>query len=1075
MNFNLSFLNKIEKLKDKKIDILQSENNFYRGAIPWFLLCSEKKKIIYISTSNRNLENYHAMLENYYEMSEKQQDILMKKSKTGKKNSKETKNKLEDKKIIDIFENISQNKEDITGINIRLLDILKNQEKFILFVNLQITLDIFFEKVKFFSFETGKEYSFSKIVEFLVENGYENSYLIEKKGQYSRRGDILDIFPPDLEHPVRLEFFGDELESIRVFDIDSQISVEKMEEIKVFGNLLSGNNYELIELIDELRAEDVTIVIENEELLDYKMEEFILLDRSREETYRKRYENLKKKSIFVQTKNFSQEQIETFRDKNRLEKLSKIEDVYIFTNNYEKKMAEFGQILTEKENNLEIEKYELFEGFIFNDNSENPDNKNRKNNFIVLTDRELDGYIYERKKKTAKAIKYKKVNQIIEGDYVIHVQYGVGIYKGIQTMEERDYLKIKYADEDILYIPVEKLDRLEKYVSNDAEPQLFRLGTRGFKRKRKKIEEDIQKFAAELIKIQARRQSQNGFVYQKDTVWQEEFEANFPFEETEDQRNAINDVKKDMESPQIMDRIVCGDVGYGKTEVAMRAAFKAIDNGKQVVMVAPTTVLAEQHFERFKRRFENYPITIENLSRLTKSKSKDILKNLKNGIIDLVIGTHRLLSDDVQFKNLGLLIIDEEQKFGVKAKEKLKSQREKLDVLTLTATPIPRTLNLAMLGIREISIIDTPPTNRLPIITEILDWDEETIKMAILRELSRDGQVFYIYNDVKNMKEKLKELKEMLPDFVKIEFINGQLPPKEIKDKLLRFENGQFDILIASTIIENGIDVGNANTILIENFTGLGLSQVYQLKGRVGRSNRQGYCYLLKTRNITKQGRQKEESMLKVEGIKSGGFQISMEDLKIRGAGEILGDKQHGTIETFGYDLYIKMLNEEIRKQKGEFVEKIENVEIILNERGFIPETYIEKDERLNIYKRFAMLETDSELTDLLDEIRDRFGKIPEQMKKFILSIKLKLFAEKHKIQRILETRNHFELYFLKNSQVEQAALNERIEMKKVIKIIEAVSPKGKNKSEDVIENLVVMKVKKADFLKIIKVLKMDT
>ncbi|WP_304181252.1 transcription-repair coupling factor [Leptotrichia trevisanii] len=1075
MNFNLSFLNKIEKLKDKKIDILQSENNFYRGAIPWFLLCSEKKKIIYISTSNRNLENYHAMLENYYEMSEKQKDILMEKSKTGKKNSKESKNKLEDKKITDIFENISQNKEDITGINIRLLDILKNQEKFILFVNLQITLDIFFEKVKFFSFEIGKEYIFSKIVEFLVENGYENSYLIEKKGQYSRRGDILDIFPPDLENPVRLEFFGDELESIRIFDIDSQISVEKMEEIKVFGNLLSGNNYELIELIDELRAEDVTIVIENEELLDYKMEEFILLDRSREETYRKRYENLKKKSIFVQTKNFSQEQIETFKDKNRLEKLSKIEDVYIFTNNYEKKMAEFGQILTEKENNLEIEKYELFEGFIFSDTSENPDNKNRKNNFIVLTDRELDGYIYERKKKTAKAIKYKKVNQIIEGDYVIHVQYGVGIYKGIQTMEERDYLKIKYADEDILYIPVEKLDRLEKYVSNDAEPQLFRLGTRGFKRKRKKIEEDIQKFAAELIKIQARRQSQNGFVYQKDTVWQEEFEANFPFEETEDQRNAINDVKRDMESPQIMDRIVCGDVGYGKTEVAMRAAFKAIDNGKQVVMVAPTTVLAEQHFERFKRRFENYPITIENLSRLTKSKSKDILKNLKSGIIDLVIGTHRLLSDDVQFNNLGLLIIDEEQKFGVKAKEKLKSQREKLDVLTLTATPIPRTLNLAMLGIREISIIDTPPTNRLPIITEILDWDEETIKMAILRELSRDGQIFYIYNDVKNMKEKLKELKEMLPDFVKIEFINGQLPPKEIKDKLLRFENGQFDILIASTIIENGIDVGNANTILIENFTGLGLSQVYQLKGRVGRSNRQGYCYLLKTRNITKQGRQKEESMLKVEGIKSGGFQISMEDLKIRGAGEILGNKQHGTIETFGYDLYIKMLNEEIRKQKGEFVEKIENVEIILNERGFIPETYIQKDERLNIYKRFAMLETDGELNDLADEIRDRFGKIPEQMKKFILSIKLKLFAEKHKIQRILETRNHFELYFLKNSQVEQAALNERIEMKKVIKIIEAVSPKGKNKSEDVIENLVVMKVKKADFLKIIKVLKLDT
>ena len=420
MNFNLNFLNKIEKLKNGSKDILQSKNNFYRGAIPWFLLCSEKKKIIYISTSNRNLENYYAMLENYYELLEKQKKILPKNSVNVSKKQK-VENNEENKKIIDIFENISQNKEDITGINIRLLDILKNQEKFILYVNLQITLDIFFEKVKFFSFEIGKEYNFPQILEFLMENGYENSYLIEKKGQYSRRGDILDIFPPDLENPVRLEFFGDELESIRVFDIDSQISVEKMEEIKVFGNLLSGNNYELIDLIDELKAEDVTIVIENEELLDYKMEEFILLDRSREKTYRKRYENLKKKSIFVKTKNFSQEQIETFKDKSKLEKLSKIENIYIFTNNYEKKMTEFGQILTEKENQLEIERYELFEGFIFNDFSENLEKS--ENNFIVLTDRELDGYIYERKKKTTKAIKYKKVNQIIEGDYVIHVQY----------------------------------------------------------------------------------------------------------------------------------------------------------------------------------------------------------------------------------------------------------------------------------------------------------------------------------------------------------------------------------------------------------------------------------------------------------------------------------------------------------------------------------------------------------------------------------------------------------------------------------------------------------------------------
>ena len=987
----LNFLKKTEKFE------LKQNNKIYRGAIPWILLTSKNKKIIYISTSNRNLENYHYMLENYLE----------------EKNSKKYSNKK-----IEIFENISSKKEDMTGINIKLLDILKNQSEFVLFINLQITLDVFFEKVKFLDFKIGKEYEIIKTINFLIENGYENSYLIDKKGQYSKRGDILDIFPPDLENPIRLEFFGDELDSIREFDIDSQKSISKINEIKIFGNALSGKNYELVELIEELQSEDVVIIIENEELLDYKMEEYILLNREKENIYRQRYENLKNKSFSMGTVNFTEEQLETFKTKDKLEKLSEIKKVELYTKNYDKKVSEYNEIYKKKL--LKIHNYPLIEGFVIED-------------VFILTDRELDGYIYEKKVKTNKGIKYKKVNQIVEGDYVIHVQYGVGIYKGIETIEEMDYLKIRYADEDILYIPVEKLDRLEKYVSYGVEPKLFKLGTRGFKRKRKKLEEDIEKFAHELIKIQAQRQSQNGFVYQKDTVWQEEFEAAFPFEETEDQKKAINDVKRDMESPYIMDRIVCGDVGYGKTEVAMRAAFKAIDNSKQVVMIAPTTVLAEQHYKRFKQRYENYPITIENLSRLTQSKAKDILKNIKNGTTDLVIGTHRLLSDDVQFKNLGLLIIDEEQKFGVKAKEKLKAKRQKLDVLTLTATPIPRTLNLALLGIREISIIDTPPTNRLPIITEVFDWEEEAVKIAILKELSRDGQVFYIYNDVKNMKNKLKELQDILPEFVKIEFIHGQLPPKEIKDKLKRFEQGEYDILMASTIIENGIDVSNANTILIENFTHLGLSQVYQLRGRVGRSDRQGYCYLVKTRGTTAKGKKKEESMEKIEGIKSGGFQISMEDMKIRGAGEILGDKQHGTIETFGYDLYIKMLNEEIKRQKGEFREKIENVEILLREKGYIPETYIQKEERLNIYKRFAMLEKFEELNEMKNEIEDRFGKMPNSMKKFILSIELKLFAEQNHIQRIDENSDYYELYFLKNIPEEKInKLSENLDWKDI-------------------------------------------
>lgn len=1033
----MEFFNFLKQMDKSFFAKLNEKDKVYRGEIPWILQQSKAKKIIYISTSNKNLENYYSMLDNYY-------------------NEKNTFSKSSDKdtKYIDIFENISQTKEDIVGINVKMLDILRNQDKFILFMNLQIALDIFFEKVNFLEFKIGSEYKFEKIKKFFLENGYENFYLVEKKGQFSQRGDIVDIFPPDLENPVRLEFFGDELESIRFFEIDSQISIEKIKEIKIFGNVLSGSEYELVEMISEINNDEVLIAIENKELIDYKMEEYILLNRKKENLYRKRYENLKKKSFFISTKNFSKEQLETFKDKEKLEKLANQNKIFIQTKNYEKKLSEYNHILKKNQNNFFVSNFELFEGFF-----------SEKNKIFVLTDRELDGYIYENSRKIKKSIKYKKLNQILVDDYVIHIQYGVGIYKGIQTIDDKDYLKVKYADEDILYIPVEKLDRLEKYISNDLEPKLFRLGTSGFKRKRKKLEEDIQKFAAELIKIQARRKRQTGFIYQKDTVWQEEFEESFPFEVTPDQKKAIDDVKNDMESPKIMDRLVCGDVGYGKTEVAMRSAFKAIDNGKQVILVAPTTILAQQHFERFKKRFENYPIIIENLSRLTKSKSDEILKNLKNGTVDLVIGTHRLLSDDVVFNNLGLLIIDEEQKFGVKAKEKLKEKKDKLDVLTLTATPIPRTLNLSLLGIRDISIIDTPPVNRLPIITEILEWDENKVKMAILKELSRDGQVFYIYNDVKNMKNKVQELKEIIPDFVKIEFIHGQLPPQEIKDKLIRFENGDFDILVASTIIENGIDIPNINTILIENFTGLGLAQVYQLKGRVGRSNRQGYCYLLKTRNTTKLGKQKEDSLFKVEGIKSGGFQISVEDLKIRGAGEILGDKQHGTIETFGYDLYIKMLNEEIQRQKGEFSEKVENVEIILFDQGFIPENYIQNEEKLNIYRRFATLSSNEELKDLVFEIKDRFGKIPESLKKFIMSIKFKLFAQKNKIKRTLEVKDGYRLYFVENCEKEIKNLAEKIKIKKV----ESLEILGENKKNVNEENFVVIEVLKKEFLEVIK------
>ena len=950
----------------KDLDIELNKNKLYRGSIPSFLSDGKNKKIIYISTSNRNLENYHYSLDKNY------------------------------KGNLNLFENISSNTEDMVGININLLNILKNDKEYLMLVNLQIALSSFFEDIRKEEFQVGKTYSIKEISDFLTENNYDYNYMLEKKGEWSKRGDIVDIFPPSYENPVRMEFFDDELESIRFFDIDTQKSISKTDRIEIYSNIPQEGRFEFIELLDEIKAEDVLVYLENDELIEYKIEEYILLNRDNEDQIRKRYTNLLEKGEIINLMNFSHEQLKTFQDKDKLIKLSEKADVEIHTLNTKKLKEVY------KGTKIKVVEEELLEGYI-------ADGK------FVLTERELDGVVVQKKVNTKKQIKYKDLNQIREDDYVIHEQYGVGKYKGIEQMNNRDYLKIKYADEDILFIPIEHLDRLEKYISYGEEPKVYKLGTKGFKYKKKKLEEEIRAFAEELVKIQAIRASNQGFVYSKDTVWQEEFEEEFPFVETEDQKRAIEDVKNDMESDKIMDRVICGDVGYGKTEVAMRAAFKAIVDGKQVALLTPTTILAEQHYERFKQRFSKYPMTIENLSRLSDTKKvREILHKLETGVLDMVIGTHRILSEDVKFKNLNLLIIDEEQKFGVKSKEKLKKKREKIDILTLTATPIPRTLNLTLLGIRDISVIETPPVNRVPIET-IIEEQGLDIKRAVLKELARDGQIFYIYNNVKFMEDKMKELKSQLPEFVKIDYIHGQLPPKLIKERIKKFENGEYDILMATTIIENGIDISNVNTIFIENFDKLGLSQVYQLRGRVGRSNRQSYCYLIKSLISTKKSKKREETFDNIEDATASGMQLSLEDLKIRGAGEILGEKQHGTIETFGYDLYVKMLRKEIEIQKGTYVEAAPDVNIELKDKGFIPDSYIEADEKLNIYKRFIMLNNEKDLAGLLDEVKDRFGKFPEDFERFVDYMRLKIFAQNNNIKKLREKDNMIEIEFSKN------------------------------------------------------------
>lgn len=629
---------------------------------------------------------------------------------------------------------------------------------------------------------------------------------------------------------------------------------------------------------------------------------------------------------------------------------------------------------------------------------EYPDEK-----FVAIAESDIFGQKKKkrRKKKIYEGKEIASFNDLTPGDYVVHEDHGLGIYRGIEKMTvdgiEKDYIKIEYSNNGNLYVLATQLDVIQKYAGSEAKaPKLNKLGSQEWTKTKTRVHGAVAEIARDLVELYAARQMKEGFQFSADTQWQKEFEEMFPYEETEDQLNAIEDTKNDMESRKIMDRLICGDVGYGKTEIAIRAAFKAVQDGKQVVYLCPTTILAGQHYDTFVQRMKDFPVKVELLSRFRTTKQiKAAIDGLKKGLVDIVIGTHRVLSADVQFKNLGLLIIDEEQRFGVTHKEKIKKLKDNVDVLTLSATPIPRTLHMSLVGIRDMSVLEEPPQDRLPIQTFVTEYNDEMVREAIRRELSRQGQVYYVYNRVQDIDQIALKVQALVPD-ARVSYAHGQMDERSLEAVMYDFINGEIDVLVSTTIIETGLDIANVNTMIIQDADKFGLSQLYQLRGRIGRSNRTAYAFLLYKRDrMIKETAEKRLQAIKEFSELGSGFKIAMKDLEIRGAGNVLGARQHGHMEAVGYDLYCKMLNEAVQELKGETEIKSYETTVDVTLDAFIPASYIKNEvQKLEIYKRIASIETREELMDMEDELVDRFGDLPRSASN-LLSIAL-LKAKAH-------------------------------------------------------------------------------
>ena len=974
----------------------------------------------------------------------------------------------------------------------------------------------------------GDEVDPDEVARTLIRSGYQNVDLVEVKGEFARRGDILDVYPLTTDEPVRIEFFGDEIDAIRTFDAVSQRSTESLESVtltplrEVLSDAISIDHWEtqveaLIqehatpELVKTTReiTESLTdattapyplqdcsisdtieaflpmLIPETELLTDYLSDDTIVCliepqwqkreasqmhERMRELSEKK----LKESNLMVppdhllatsETLSTKLEQYPVISaslappQEVRESKLTPLNfemtPLALPAGNYQtiineiKTWAKAGrrihlfcetpqqskrvaEILAERElfpSDIDISVGAISAGFL-----------NEPLNLIVISEDELFGNRQHRPVRHRPTTDGSLILSLIDlkaGDYVVHVSHGIAIYDGIRRLaidgKSQDFLILKYSNHDTLYVPTYQVDLVQKYVGGKDRgyrPRVDRLGGISWNQRKGRVKESIQQMADELLKLYATRQARKGHSFPTEVPWQTEFEALFPYQETDDQLQAIEDVKADMEAERPMDRLVCGDVGYGKTEVALRAAFKAVMSEKQVAVLVPTTILALQHYDTFEKRFQSLPVRIEMLNRFrTPKEIKQVKEGLTNGTVDIVIGTHSLLSKTVEFSDLGLLIIDEEHRFGVKHKEKIKQFKETIDVLTLTATPIPRTLHMSIVGIRDFSVINTPPADRLPIQTYVMPYNSDVIKEAITAELARDGQVFFVHNRVENIANIALTLQQLLPE-ARIAIAHGQMPERELENVMLEFVRHKHDILVCTMIIESGLDIPNVNTILINRADALGLAQLYQLRGRVGRATTQAYGYLFypPDRAIT-EGAQKRLRVIEEFTELGSGFKIALRDLEIRGTGNILGPEQHGHIVTVGYELYCQLLEEAVMALKGEKVEETLETRISVPVEAYLPDDYVpDSRQKVAIYKKIAGLKDESALNELREELRDRYGAIPEPTEMLLEIASIKQLSQNLGIAAIVAGKEQVKVTF--NEQ------KPKINVKKLVDII---------------------------------------